>query len=387
MTDCPENLSPGDSATESAHRALRRLLRRGGPGTIRKVERALGLSRDAIGQWRRRGKLELAALVDVLSELDHPPSKFFSRLFPSPPSPANENEELLFSIRYARSHCHDQPLAALQALERTLERQAGAIDTWDFCLAVGSTLAIFELGRLAETWLRRAASLAPSNFARAQALVRTSPILTLERVQPNDGIEIARTQVQHFSGDSESIALATYFDALGHYKLKRYPEALRLLEATLAQPEVSRRVAASAHQIRAMCFHEIGDLKASLQDLDLAATFSNDSYTTGHILWAIARVRKDPSLFDQTIIIFRQHVYHALRVGIERVELYGDDQTFDLLEEFTKPFLPFSTALQEMKAAADSGTRSAHFPRAQAEAAWNRFRSSLAAPFIRMVAA
>lgn len=328
--DCHKNLSPGNAATESAHRALRRLLRRAGPGTIQRVEQALGLSRDAIGQWRRRGKLEFDALVDVLTILDYPLESFFTALFPPKPRSDENRVPIVLAANYALGHCYDQPVDAISELRRAaLTHDAG--QDWYFSMVVGVVLLVFEMGELSERWLRRAAALSPNSLSRAKCLLRISPLLTLRYRKPEDGIRLATEQATTLSADSEHLALALYYQAIAHFRLSSFQCFLELIETALAEPEISRRTAASAHQLRAMYYHQTGYLTEAEDDLNKAALFANDAWSAGHIIWQRAAMEQNPALYDMAIATFHQHPYHALRAGLERIRHFGDENTFELL--------------------------------------------------------
>jgi len=59
------------------HAVLRRLFRRAGHGSVKRVEAALEIADGSFRQWRRRGRLELGALFHALGELDVAPARFW----------------------------------------------------------------------------------------------------------------------------------------------------------------------------------------------------------------------------------------------------------------------------------------------------------------------
>ncbi len=62
---------------ERAHEVLREQFRRAGVGSIRRVEKKLGIAAGSFRKWRRRGRLDLRVLYRALAELGVEPNRFW----------------------------------------------------------------------------------------------------------------------------------------------------------------------------------------------------------------------------------------------------------------------------------------------------------------------
>ncbi|MCP3961605.1 MAG: hypothetical protein GY719_27510 [bacterium] len=79
--DSPPPEADAEAWVRRVHTVLRRVFRRAGRGSIRRVEEALEIFDGSFRQWRQRGQLQLDVLFRALRELGVDPARFWVEVF------------------------------------------------------------------------------------------------------------------------------------------------------------------------------------------------------------------------------------------------------------------------------------------------------------------
>ncbi|MEE8525685.1 MAG: tetratricopeptide repeat protein [Thermoanaerobaculia bacterium] len=160
-----------DEEIARVHQALQRLFRLAGPGSVGRVEKAMGIGAGTIGTWRRRQQLNLRNLFRILYHLGDP-AHFWALAYPHvplaerPPGPVEDpvvralrdREAAADGARETRTlsedelrridgFCGDEPKVALRKSKAALKRSSR--EQWPALLGFYGS-AQLALGRLRE---------------------------------------------------------------------------------------------------------------------------------------------------------------------------------------------------------------------------------------------
>lgn len=375
----------GSAATAAAFEALWPEMKARGHGTISRTEEGLEMAAGALRQYKDRRSIKFNVLIDILHFLDIEPGEFFGGVFGGSDHIRKDRSRTTYeakALNTANELQYKDPFGALRKLAEI--RGVGEHDSY-FCRLTGGIFRLIEMGSVAQSWLLRSADLARDRLEEAKCRLLLSPVLSLNFSKPVEGLELANKLEKFFLHccDSQLTALSKLYQAIANFRLEDYPETLKLSESALKEVDVSLQTTTALHQLRGVVYSATGDRQQALTSLEIAASMSKENLTSGHVLWARARLEDSmaPSLYRQAIVKFGPgYLYHAAEAAIELVERFGLQQldVFDLIATlgkarehrlFTEVLLQKRTALVDGRDFDGIGAL---------RHAWKRYRSSQA---------